>query len=105
LWLAHGIAFLLCLAAAIVGTFFAWRSHTSYFDNFSTVFQAAKAAEISVKLLDEDLDGQDPLSKRLEHAKVLFKQRHVKNAKGAVLSSSYSRLKVLSENDSSRSVK
>lgn len=105
LWLAYGIALLLFLAAVVVGTFFTCKSRASYSDNFSTVFRTTKAAEIDVKLLDKDLDGQDPLPARLRQAKVLFQQRDVEGVKLAVSSSSYSRLKVSSENDSRKSVK
>ena len=42
----------------------------SYSNNFSTVFRAARGADISVEVEDEDLGGKDPLPKYLTEAQI-----------------------------------
>ena len=46
------------------------RSDAAYSDNFSTIFRAARGSKISEEVLDEDLNGKDPLPKYLQKAKV-----------------------------------
>jgi len=70
LWLAYGIAILVSALAVIVGMTVIWLHGASHSNNFSAIFRTARGAQLSVKIENEDLNGQDPLPKYLEEATV-----------------------------------
>ncbi|GAB7365597.1 hypothetical protein MBLNU230_g6666t1 [Neophaeotheca triangularis] len=72
LWLGYGVAIAVATLAVIWGFSITWSSGAFYSNNFSTIFLAARNAEI-----DHDTaysSGQDPLPKPLSRASVRFDQ-------------------------------
>lgn len=81
LGLAYGIA---CLAASIavgIGLACILKSGLSYSNNLSTVFIAAKGAELSVQIEDQHSMGNDPLKDYLAKAKVKMPGRMSKTTR------------------------
>jgi hypothetical protein len=46
------------------------QSNAAYSNNFSTIFRAARGAQISAEVRDGDLEGKDPLPKYVKKSKV-----------------------------------
>ncbi|KAK5169089.1 uncharacterized protein LTR77_006398 [Saxophila tyrrhenica] len=72
LWIAYGAAVGLAALAAAIGCVTMFLNGACYSNNFSTIFRAARGAEIDHEVREEDLKGQDPLPKYLAEARVRF---------------------------------
>lgn len=71
--MAYGIAIGMTTVCLAVGFIAILINGASYSDNFSTIFRAARGADLSKEVRSEDCDGKDPLPAYLEETKVRFK--------------------------------
>lgn len=74
LWLAYGLAILFACIIVAFGATLMFVHNASYNGNFSTVFRASRAAEISAEVAHEDGNAHEPLPKYLARARVRFSQ-------------------------------
>lgn len=74
LWLAYGLAILFACIIVAFGTILMIMQNASYNGNFSTIFRASRAAQISAEVSHEDGSAHEPLPKYLATAKVRFTQ-------------------------------
>ena len=70
LWFAYGTAIMLSSITVISGLIAMLKSGASYSANFSTVFRAARGAEVSTEIQIEDLDARDPIKDYVADARV-----------------------------------
>lgn len=75
LWLPYGIASGASTLAVIAGLVTMYLNRASYSNNFSTMLRAAYGAELTARIRDEDVYGQDPLPKYLAEARVRLGQQ------------------------------
>jgi hypothetical protein len=72
LWAAYGIAALFTIGSVIIGIFVVLANGASYSNVFSTVLRIARAAELSIKVQESDLEGKNPLPSYLAKATVVM---------------------------------
>ena len=72
LWLAYGLAVAASGMIVILGLVIMYLSGTSYSNNFSSLLCLSRGARLSRKIVESDYDGNEPLPKYLEKAKINF---------------------------------
>jgi hypothetical protein len=70
LWVAYGVVILLVAIIVICGLIVMAKNGASFSANFSSIFRAARGSGISTEIKEEDMGGEDPLPKYLNHAKI-----------------------------------
>ena len=73
LWLAYGVAIFFTVIAVCIGLAAMLVNGSSYSNSFSTIVRAARGAEITVTIQEDDLDGKDVLPQYLKEAEIRFR--------------------------------
>ena len=72
LWLAYGLAILFSVLSVAAGLYAIFVSGRSYSKHFSTIVRVARTADLSEDVLEHERSGEDPLPRRLKHARLDF---------------------------------
>lgn len=81
LYIAYGASISFTVLAVAIGVGSLFSNGASYDRNFSTLLRVARTAALSEEITAEDGNGYQPLSKRLENARVVISSRLVEETK------------------------
>jgi hypothetical protein len=70
LWISYCVSVIFVLLAIFIGVFALLLNAESYSNDFSTNLRVSRTAELSVKVMEKDRSGRDPLPTYLQDARL-----------------------------------